>query len=63
MGAQLGVAVVVEALDACVLDGAVHPFDLAAIQENDSLDLFAIFMAPRVVGLGQPILNPASHSS
>ena len=56
MRAQPVVVVVVEALDGCVLDRTVHPFDLAAIQENDPPDRFLIFMASRVVGLGQPML-------
>ena len=37
-------AVVMEALDGRVLDGSVHPFDLA--------------IGPGMVGLGQPVLNP-----
>ena len=35
MAAELVVIVVVEAFHRCILDGAVHPFDLVAIQEND----------------------------
>lgn len=42
MGAQFVVAVVVEALDGGVLDGAVHPFDLT--------------VGPGMVRLGQPVL-------
>ncbi len=43
MHAQLIVAVVVEPLDGCFLDRAVHPLDLA--------------VGPWVVGLGQPVLD------
>lgn len=44
MGAELVVAVVVEALDGCLLDRAVHPLDLA--------------VGPRMVRLGQPVFDP-----
>jgi len=44
VGAQLVVAVVMKALDGRLLDGAVHPFDLA--------------IGPWVVRLGQPVLDP-----
>ena len=43
VGAQLGVAVVVVALDGGVLDRAVHAFDLS--------------IGPRMVRLGQPVLD------
>ena len=43
VAAQLVVAIMVEALDGCVLDGAVHPFDLA--------------IRPWVVRLGQSVLD------
>ena len=42
--AQLVMAVVVEAFDGRLLDGAVHPFDLP--------------VGPWMVGFGQPVLNP-----
>ena len=44
MRAQLVVVLGVEALDGCVLDRPVHPLDLA--------------VRPRVVRLGQPVLDP-----
>jgi hypothetical protein len=47
VGAQLIVAVVVEALD--------------VQRENDPPDRFLIFMAPRVVGFCQPVLDAARH--
>ncbi len=43
MGSELIVAVVMEPFDRRVLDGAVHPFDLA--------------VGPWMVGLGQPVLD------
>ena len=43
MAAQLGVVVVVVALDGGVLDRAVHAFDLA--------------VGPRMIRLGQPVLD------
>ena len=43
MRSELLVAVVMEPFDRRVLDGAVHPLDLA--------------VGPWVVGLGQPVLN------
>ena len=36
--AQLGVVVGEEAFDGRILDGSVHPFDLAAIRENSPPD-------------------------
>ena len=59
---QLVVAVVVEPFHGRLLDRAVHPLDLAATQENDPPDRFLIFMAPRVVGLGQPVLDPVGFA-
>jgi len=58
VGAQLVVAVVVEALDRGLLDRPVHPLDLAATQENSPPDCFLIFAAPRMVGFGQAMLDP-----
>lgn len=43
MGSQLGMAAVVIALDGCLLDCAVHAFDLA--------------VGPRVPGLGEPVFD------
>ena len=43
MGSELIVAVVMKPFDRRVLDGAVHPFDLA--------------VGPWMVGLGQPVLD------
>ena len=48
MCAQLIVAVVVKALDGCFLDSAVHSLDLA--------------VGPRVVGLGEPMLDPVGFA-
>ena len=55
--AQLGVVVVVEAFYGGILDGAVHPFDLTAIQEIDPPDRFLAFMAPGMPDLRQPVLD------
>ena len=57
MTAQLGVVVIGEAFDGRLLDGAVHPFDLAAIQENDPPDRFLILTAPGMPDLGQPMFD------
>ena len=70
MSAQLLVIVIVVALNSGFLDCAVplpgnglpanrerDPLDLSAIQENDPPDRFLIFMAPRVVGLCQAMLD------
>src|ERR1700690_2118795 len=43
MVAELLVALVVEAVDRCFLDGPVHPFDLT--------------VCPRVLGLGQTMVD------
>ena len=48
---QLIVVVVVEAFHGGLLDRAVHPLDLAAIQENSPPDCFLILMAPGVLDL------------
>lgn len=50
-------AVVVVPFDGGVLDGAVHALDLTAPQENGPPDRFLIFAVPRVVRIGQPMLN------
>ena len=39
------------------LDRAVHPLDLAAPRENSPPDCFLVLVAPRVVGLGLPVLD------
>ena len=57
MTSELVMVVVVEAFDGRVLDGAVHPFDLAAIRENDPPNRFLIFMAPGVVWFGCPVFD------
>ena len=74
---QLVVVVVVEAFDSGFLDREValpgnglpanrerDPFNLAAIRENDPPDRFLILTAPRVLDLGQTMLDavlPAAH--
>ena len=57
MCAQLGMAVVVEPLNAHVLDRAVHAFDLAAIRETVPPDCYLLLMAQRMVQLGQSVVN------
>ena len=49
VSAKLVVCVVVEALDGCVLERSVHPFDLA--------------IGPRVVRLGQPVIDVVLSTS
>ena len=58
VGAELVVAFIVETLHGRVLEGAVHALDLAAIRENGPPDCFLVLMAPRMVGLGQAVLDP-----
>ena len=55
--AQLLVVIIEISFDGGVLDRAVPALDLTAIQENSPPDCFLIFMAPRVVGFGQAVLD------
>ena len=58
VGAQLVMAVVMEALDGRVLDGSVHSLDLAVCRDNSPLDCYLILQTPRMVGIGRPVRDP-----
>lgn len=57
MRSQLIMAVVVEALDRRVLDGAVHALHLTVPQQNDPPDRFLILGTPRMVRLGKAMFD------
>ena len=66
VGSQVIVVVVVEPFHGSVLDRPVHSRDLTAIRENSPPDCFRILMAPRVaprvVGLGEPVFDPVGFA-
>ena len=61
VAAELFVAVVVAPFDGRVLDRPVHPLNLAVLGGFDPLDQILIPQTPRMVGLGQSVLDPVRN--
>ena len=58
MRPEVDVAIIVVALDGRVLDRTVHPLELTVPRENSPPDCFLILGTPRVIRLGQTVLDP-----